>query len=170
MLRRESPDAAKILPACGLYGWKTWLVGGIICVLSLRPLRWQLHVDVIPATDPERITFVPLPKEPRKLVLPRHPRVLQYELETNGASRSISDSSLPKEFHRAGKSYEMAHSSDEDDDEESARVCQLMHEWQTRIYPSCNNVHEVNMRPETGSVVFINCEKRYALFDCLAVL
>lgn len=157
MVKLQCPDATKVPVTRRPYGWRSGLMGVIIFLLSCQPLFWQLHAGVISPSGPEYFTLLDLPAQPKQLLLPQHPRVLQYTFETNKASRSTSDSSLPKEFHHAGKSYEVAHSSG---DSEDSKTCRVMHDWQTRIYPSCNNVHEINMRPETGSVKFINCEKK----------
>eukprot|EP00980_Cylindrotheca_fusiformis_P031109 scaffold25830_cov162-Cylindrotheca_fusiformis.AAC.10 len=129
------------------YGWKPLLIGGLLCVLSLRPLWWHAHIDVLPLDE---LSFsLPHIQQPRQRAI-HHPRVLRYDFETDRASQSISESSLPEEFQPAAESYEVGSSSSNEDDDES-RTCQVMHDWQTRIFPSCNTVHGINMRPETGS-------------------
>jgi hypothetical protein len=140
---------------CSVY---RYLIGGLLCVLSIQPLRWQSYVIVSPnAESIKKGSPLSSIKQRRDLVVPpQQPRILQYDIETNEAVEPQSNSTyslLPP-----GTSYEIA--ADDGDDEESAKVCQFMHEWQTRIYPTCNHAHEINMRPETGSVVFINCENR----------
>lgn len=42
-------------------------------------------------------------------------------------------------------------------DKPSNDVCQPMHEWQLESFPSCNNLHEIDLMPRVGSLIFINC-------------
>jgi hypothetical protein len=112
---------------CSVY---RYLIGGLLCVLSIQPLRWQLYVVVSP--EAENI-------QRRDLVVPRQqPRILQYDIETNEGVEPQSNSTFS--LQPPGTSYQIT--ADDGDDEESAKVCQFMHEWQTRIYPTCNHAHE----------------------------
>ena len=84
----------------------------------------------------------------------QHPRILQFDAESN--SVTTLDFETISNLKPAKAPKEASSSSSEEDEYEP--TCQPMHEWQTRTFPVCNNVHEVNMRPESGSVVFINCK------------
>ncbi|KAL3939149.1 MAG: hypothetical protein SGBAC_006075 [Bacillariaceae sp.] len=84
----------------------------------------------------------------------QYPRVLHFDAESN--SVKIPSLARVPDLKPTKVPKEAISSSSEDDDYEP--TCQPMHEWQTRTFPVCNNVHEVNMRPESGSVVFINCK------------
>lgn len=84
----------------------------------------------------------------------QYPRILHFDAESN--SVTIPSLARMPDLKPAKVPKQAISSSSEDNDYEP--TCQPIHEWQTRTFPVCNNVHEVNMRPESGSVVFINCK------------
>lgn len=140
------------------------LIGGLLCLFSIQPLRWQPYLTV-----PENIENISgdFPFSSFKQGRPlgasrRHPRIIQYDVLKNEAFIPQSNSTYI--LQPPGVSHKIA--ADGGDGGESTQGCQFMHDWQTRIYPSCNNAHEINMRPETGSVVFINCETRCCYSIC----
>eukprot|EP00980_Cylindrotheca_fusiformis_P031108 scaffold25830_cov162-Cylindrotheca_fusiformis.AAC.9 len=124
-------------------------LGGAL--LSIRPIWWQSS-SIVPIDIPPALT-TPSLKQRLSIVADReYPRVLQHDSVTNEAIRVWSN--ITYSLGPAAVSYRI---TTDDNEEESAKGCQFMHDWQTQTYPTCNDAHEINMRPETGSVVFINC-------------
>ena len=137
---------------------------GLISITSILPFQLIPSVDIPSPIEEQINASANFPKRTLKsasklvespsVTQRQHPRVLQFDAETNSATMPRLET-IPN--LQPGKTPKKAISSSSSEDEYEP-TCQPMHEWQTRTYPACNSVHEVNMRPESGSVIFINCK------------
>lgn len=137
---------------------------GFISIASILPFQMIAKVNNLLPLEAQINSYIIHPKmsisnissasERRMSSRRQYPRVLHFDAESN--SVKIPSLARVPDLKPTKVPKEAISSSSEDDDYEP--TCQPMHEWQTRTFPVCNNVHEVNMRPESGSVVFINCK------------
>lgn len=137
---------------------------GFISIASILPFQMiakvnnssPLEAQIISSMIPLTMSIRNLSSEAERRMSSRrkHPRILQYDAESNSVTMPILER-IPN-LKPAKVPKQAIPSSSEDDNYEP--MCHPIHEWQTRTFPVCNNVHEVNMRPESGSVVLINCK------------
>jgi len=147
---------------------------GLISIASILPFQMVSNVNIISSPLEAQIDSsmlsptisvrkLPNGAERRTSSRREYPRILQFDAESNSVTMPNFDTIPNLKFANAPKKAISSSSADE----EYEPTCQPMHEWQTRTFPVCNNVHEVNMRPESGSVVFINCGGSRCAFKIL---
>jgi len=91
----------------------------------------------------------------RTLYLQPYPRVIRYDVETD--SYRAQNGTVPENNPNAfpvNRPVQL-----EQQQQQSQDVCQTMHHWQTKSYPICNPLHEIDTLSNAlaGNLAFINC-------------
>ena len=131
-----------------------WFIAGLIFFFSVQPLWWQARILSAASTNGAFIDHPQLEIHNTISTFHPQPRILQLDPEMNKIN--IIESQISLKLEPPAESYKL--SKDDDDNHHSNQVCQPMHDWQTKTYPVCNHLHEIDTRPETGSLHFINCK------------
>ena len=132
-----------------------WFIAGLIFFFSVQPLWWQARILSASTNKGAFITDHPhLERHNTISTFHPRPRILQLDPEMNKVD--IIESQISPKLEPPAEIYKL--SKDDNDNQNSNQVCQPMHDWQTKTYPVCNYLHEINVQPETGSLHFINCK------------